>query len=403
MVAIDEERGSARYHESLGISTVTTAGIFGPNASGKSNILAAFAWLREAVAGSLRNWDETIPIQPFAFGDARHQDTSFVVDLVVEGIRFEYILELNRERVSFEALYHYPEGRRRRIFERKRNELILQRGLGELAGARSLLTDRSLVLSIVRRFEEPATVSFIRSLMNMTSLGHSLNGFRRHPGFGRFKTMDMFEAPIQDELDIFLDDELDLRDSSMRQQAMSLLQLADLGVADVRIEEEKVERAGGIAKRRSAKLVHSSDDERLPFDYEAESEGTRTWFDLIGPVLVALQRGSLVLFDELEANLHPVLTSQLVQLFQGRASNPRGAQLIFTSHDTNLLNQLNRDEIWLTQKGSDGATRFAALSDFAGEKVRRSQNVERGYLSGRFGALPDVSRPEVLRELGLLG
>src|SRR5664279_1881947 len=184
MVAIDEGPASARHHDSLGISTVTTAGIFGPNASGKSNILAAFAWLREAVAGSLRNWDETIPIQPFAFGDARHQDTSFVLDLAVEGIRFEYVLELNRERVSFEALYHYPEGRRRRIFERKRNELILQRGLGELAGARSLLTDRSLVLSIIRRFEEPDTVSFIRSLMNMTSLGHSLNGFRRHPGLG---------------------------------------------------------------------------------------------------------------------------------------------------------------------------------------------------------------------------
>lgn len=146
-----------------------------------------------------------------------------------------------------------------------------------------------------------------------------------------------------------------------------------------------------------------ADTERLPFDYRSESAGTRAWFELIGPVLNALQDGTLILFDELDASLHPTLTAQLVKLFKLRKSNPHGAQLLFTSHDTNLLNHLNRDEVWLTEKVSNGSTRFAALSDFAGERVRRSANLESGYLSGRFGALPDVSRPEVLQELGLIG
>src|SRR5690606_22466131 len=123
-------------------------------------------------------------------------------------------------------------------------------------------------------------------------------------------------------------------------------------------------------------LVHSSSEESLAFDFRDESAGTRTWFELIGPILNALQKGSIVVFDELDSSLHPVLTAQIVRLFHSPRSNPAGAQLLFTSHDTNLLNLLNRDEIRLTQKGPDAATQFAAISDFAGERVRKSQNIE---------------------------
>ena len=156
-------------------------------------------------------------------------------------------------------------------------------------------------------------------------------------------------------------------------------------------------------RRRQPQLIHSSSEEAIPFDFSDESAGTQAWFALIGPVLRALEQGTIVLFDELDASLHPTLTSQLLRLFQQKSSNPRGAQLLFTSHDTNLLNHLNRDEVWLTQKDEDGATLFGALSDFAGERVRKSQNIELGYLSGRFGALPEVNRPDILRDLGLIG
>jgi len=154
---------------------------------------------------------------------------------------------------------------------------------------------------------------------------------------------------------------------------------------------------------QTVRLVHRADKERVRFDFALESEGTRTWFDLIGPVLAALDRGSLLLFDELDASLHPTLSAQLIRLFQDPATNPAGAQLVFTSHDTSLLNHLNRDEVWLTEKADDGATRLGALAEFAGERVRKSQNLEKGYLHGRFGALPDVDRTEMLRTLGLIG
>ncbi len=403
MVAVDD-RPEARTHAKLGASLVPVAGIYGPNASGKSNVLAALAWLRTSVQNSLRAWDDEIPVEPFAFGRAKAEDSSFILELEVDGVRFEYLLDVGRHRVSYEALFHYPEGRRRRVFEREANELTLQRGLGELSGTRTLLTDRSLALSIMRRFDEPITSAFSRALVQMRILGQSLNGSGRFVGIRQ--SLRLFDVPQEEELDLFGDgitsDEPGWR--SARQQAMALLQLADLGVVDVEIEEAQVEVGRGEqVTRRTPQLVHAADSERLAFDYRHESAGTRTWFQLIGPVLDALGSGALILFDELDANLHPTLTAQLIKLFKGRKSNPRGAQLLFTSHDTNLLNHLNRDEVWLTQKTTSGSTRFAALSDFAGERVRKSANLESGYLSGRFGALPDVSHPDILHELGLLG
>lgn len=405
MVAVDD-RPEVRAHPRLGASLVPVAGIFGPNASGKSNVLAALAWLREAVRHSLRAWDEEIPVEPFAFGDAKSRDSSFVLELEIAGVRFEYLLDIGRHRVSYEALFHYPEGRRRRVFERDANELTLQRGLGELSGTRTLLTDRSLALSIMRRFDEPTTSAFSRAVLGIAALGQPLNHRRRFPISTVHSTLRLFDVPSDEGLDVYQDDTLfdEPEWRSTRQQAIALLQLADLGVADVEIEETRIESGRGeTITRRTPQLIHVADSERMPFDYRHESAGTRAWFELIGPVLIALRHGALILFDELDASLHPTLTAQLVKLFKGRKSNPHGAQLLFTSHDTNLLNHLNRDEVWLTQKEPSGSTRFAALSDFAGERVRRSANLESGYLSGRFGALPDVSRPEVLHDLGLIG
>ncbi|MBF6211162.1 AAA family ATPase [Nocardia puris] len=404
MVAIDD-RPEVRVHPKFGASLVPVAGIFGPNASGKSNVLAALAWLRAAVQHSLRMWDEEIPVEPFAFGDAKTRDSSFVLELEIDGVRFEYLLDVGRHRVSYEALFHYPEGRRRRVFEREANELTLQRGLGQLSGTRTLLTDRSLALSIMRRFDEPTTSAFARSVVRMTGLGKSLGRNRRFPVGTARSTISLFGPPRNEQLTFYDDDPFYYSEwQSGRHQAMSLLKLADLGVADVQVVETRIEAAGEKpVVRRNAQLVHVSDGEQLPFAYHDESAGTRAWFELIGPVLDSLRHGEIVLFDELDASLHPTLTAQLVKLFEGRRSNPHGAQLLFTSHDTNLLNHLNRDEVWLTEKSEKGSTRFAALSDFAGERVRRSANLESSYLSGRFGALPDVSRPEVLRDLGLIG
>ena len=181
--------------------------------------------------------------------------------------------------------------------------------------------------------------------------------------------------------------------SARKDAALLMLRFADLGISDVKIVDED--------GRRQVQLVHRASAEEIPFEMREESLGTQVWFRLIGPALSALTNGRVLLFDELDSSLHPSLTAHLVELFQNPDTNPNGAQLIFTSHDTSLLNHLNRDEIWLTEKGADGATKLIALAEFGLDKVRRSLNIERSYLQGRFGAVPTLDRWLVQEAIGL--
>lgn len=410
MVAVDRDRVEAREAPNLGASLLSVAAIFGPNASGKSNVIAALNWLTMAVRESLRYWDDEIPIERFAFADGRGRATEFTVELLIAGVRYEYVVELDQQAVSYEGLFHYPEKKRRRIFEREGTVLKLQRGLGSLSGGRDLLTPRTLVLSIMRRFDEPIITGFVRNLLAVQSFGLiAPRRFRSHSTAFHSTTRWFEDARRQAQPTLPDLAGLDNSGPEDRSQALALLQLADLGIDDVEIDNQELRLSGAEGEsaqtftQRRVRLVHRTGSERLPFDLSEESQGTQVWYRLIGPVLAALKSGSLLLFDELDASLHSVLSSQLIRLFHDPATNPNGAQLVFTSHDTSLLNSLNRDELWLTEKTDSGATRLGALADFAGERVRSSQNLERAYLHGRFGALPDVDRTGMLRALGLIG
>jgi AAA15 family ATPase/GTPase len=411
MVAVDRDREEARAEPLLGESLLPVAAIFGPNASGKSNVVAALAWLRDAIQNSLRTWDEEIPLEPFAFGTGPTKSSQFVIESTVKGVRYEYVLEIDRERVRYEGLFHYPEKKRRRIFEREGSELKLQRGLGGLSGTRGLLTDRTLALSVARRFDEPVVSDFATDFLRTQTLGI----VTRRPRMGLFggpnrwpvgtrETRRWFEEP-RDQPALFSEQDSEVTVLGNREQALALLRLADLGIEDVLVEEQEVTLpdSAEVRTQRRLRLLHRADEGSAPLDFAAESEGTKTWFQLIGPVLTAFRFGSLLLVDELDANLHPTLSAELIRLFHDPATNPRGAQLVFTAHDTSLLNHLNRDEVWLTDKRKDGSTRLGALAEFAGERVRKSQNLPDAYLHGLFGALPQVDQTEFLRALGLIG
>lgn len=422
MVAVDRERPEARAQAMIGESLLPVAAVFGPNASGKSNVVAALAWLCDAVAVSLRAWEDRIPVEPFAFGDGPTRPSAFTVEAMIDGVRFEYIVELDREHVSYEGLFHYPEKRARRVFEREGNELKIQRGLGGISGTRELLTAQTLALSAARRFDEPLVGRFARKLLHTQVLGLRA-GPRRKPivrsgPFRYSSTARVFEqvSLVDDEgsrtngaasggYDTDYDTDYDTG-SDARQRALGLLKLADLGIDDVvvdRVEAPLSSDGTETYKYRRIRLVHRTAGGPATLDFGVESEGTRTWFGLIAPILNALETGTLLLFDELDASLHPTLSAQLLRLFQSPVTNPRGAQLVFTTHDTSLLNHLNRDEVWLTSKDATGATRLGALAEFAGERVRQSVNLENAYLHGRFGALPEVDQTEFLRALGLIG
>lgn len=190
-------------------------------------------------------------------------------------MRFEYVLEFDQASVHYEALFHYPAQKRRRIFERAGQDLKLQRGLGNLAGIRELLTRRSLALSIARRFDEPMISAFADKLPQM------VNRKACEPGA----------------------------------DALALLRMADLGIDDFVLDD-----------RAKVLMLHRTADGAAPLSYGQESSGTRAWFELIHPVLDALS-GSVALLDDLSATLHPTLSIQLIRLFTDPRTNPNSAQL----------------------------------------------------------------------------
>ncbi|HXS67010.1 MAG TPA: ATP-binding protein [Streptosporangiaceae bacterium] len=406
MIAVDQDRAATRGFELLTERVLTVAGIYGPNASGKSNVIEALVWLSTAVGRSLRTWDLFVPREPFKFGPGLGTPSIHEVEMVVRDVRYAYRVEVDDAEVLFEGLYSYPERRRRVLFEREGPELHLRRGLGALAGTRELLTPTTLALSAAMRFDDSEVAPFGRQLSRIQVLGARRRApWRKQPASlseagGLSLTERLFDRPGSWLQPALFDDE-ELVDPYGRESALALLRFADLGIDDVQVIDEGEDTARVSPSRRRLQLIHRAGEQQVPFDLTEESAGTQTWFALIGPALSALRHGQVLLFDEIDASLHPRLSARLLELFQDPKTNPRNAQLIFTTHDTSLLNCLNRDEVWLTEKAGDGATSLTALAEYGGDKVRRSLNLERAYLQGRFGAVPELDQQALRRALGL--
>ncbi|MGH3291520.1 MAG: AAA family ATPase [Trebonia sp.] len=384
MIAVDKDRPATRSFDLLNEQVLTVAGIYGPNASGKSNVLEALAWLSSAVERSLRSWDNAIPRDPFKFGDGPRVPSTYEVEMIADDVRYTYRLEITDSEVLSESLVSYPKRQPRTLFEREGMEISFRRGLENTSGARELLTPTTLALSAVMRFSEPEVQPLGRDLRNIMGLGVRSKSYRSL-------------SPTTES--IFREDDGTPQD--VRDSAIALLRFADFGIGDVQVTVLEDSATKLSLDRASLSLLHRAAGQEIPFDLKDESAGTRTWFRLIAPALFALRKGRVLLFDEIDASLHPRLSARLLDLFQDPFTNPHGAQLIFTTHDTSLLNSLNRDEVWLTEKADNGATTLTALAEFGGDKVRRSLNLEKAYLQGRFGAVPELDQIALRRALGV--
>lgn len=367
------------------------AGVFGANASGKSTILKAMADMRAVILGSFRQGTRDTAIRRFPFLlDAEYGESpsEFSVELILDSVFWQYGFEIDNKRVHHEFAYHYPRGRQALVFEREGEALTFGaafRSVGTVI--RPLLRENALLLSIVGAIEDERILPLFNWWRSNMFIATSDNRAVRAA----------FTARL-------------IKDDTSRDRALKLLRAADLGLTDAEVVKpdpdllERLRTAVRLIRDEEigddqiviedvVQLTHQKKDGTIALNPDFESIGTQVWVGLIGLVLGAIDRGAVLLVDELDASLHPLLVGRLVELFQSRRTNPQCAQLIFNAHDIALLEEyqsgrLGRDQIWFAEKGDDGASRIFSLAEY---RARRDESIGRRYMRGRYGAIPKLT------------
>lgn len=389
-------------------NTYTVAGVFGPNASGKSRLLDAVVYFNEAIRRSSSTWLDRreMPRAPFALdGVSASEPGLFEADFVHEGRRYLYGFEVDQDGVRREWLKDVPNSRWRTLFDRDATRGTLSKHSS--VASVGTVARRELVLSRALKTGHPQLSAVAQDLVESFDFVGVSGGDRE----GRLSVIT--EALAQGEL--------------TKQDIVGLVEVADIGITDVSIREETMppglrrllavflgdrsevqevdaqeSRAVGddaddpITERdsdaviRSLQFTHRAGGDAAPFNIEMESNGTVAWLALAVPALERLRNGGLYLVDEIDASLHPHLVDLLIGMFADAEVNVHGAQLVFTSHDTYVISGLSETEldpgqIWFTDKSYEGVTTLFSLADFPRQKER---NAARRYLLGRYGAVP---------------
>lgn len=366
--------------------------IYGANASGKSNLVRALAHMKELVRNSHRRGEPGAPIslKPFLLDPTYATKPSvFAIDFVWKDTRYAYRFEAFRNEFTHESLHVWRDGPVALLFERERQIFKFGRSLkGRNKVIEALTRTNSLFLSaaVQNNHEELTEINQFFSLMKI----------------------DLAEPAPASLI------ARRLADQGVDEKSIAFLRAIDSGITEARVDEMTVEKEDiefrdafvallqkfvGPAHSHEVKsgifdnpqllsLGHQTTDKRTVFlDMSDESAGTVQMLATLGEVFSALEHGCPVIIDEFGSRLHTRASELVLSLFASKETNPKGAQLIVTTHDTNLLNApgLRRDQIWFTEKDAAGATHLYPLTDI---ETRKGDNLEKGYLQGRFGAIP---------------
>lgn len=350
------------------LGVLSSAVIFGANASGKSNVIKAFQFFRDFIIGSFKNVQagEQIPVENFRLSTySIDEPSSFEIIFLCNGNQYRYGFEVDHKAVSREWLYRKACRKRAKeveLFFREGEHTQVHTTYGMMQDIvnRKMVRNNALCLSVAAQLNDPIAVE-IMQWMTSTAV-----------------------VSCSDEDTMWKDAIRHFDDEQMRQRIVAFSKYADLGI-------DNIEKNGN-----NLQSVHTQYDAQgnviksiiFPFT-ENESEGTVKYFALAYPIIHALDTGGRLVVDEFDSKLHPLLTSSVISLFSSVETNPLHAQLIFTTHDSNLLgaNLFRRDQIWFTEKDRYGASSLYSLAEY---KVRGGAAFERDYLSGRYGATPII-------------
>jgi AAA15 family ATPase/GTPase len=354
------------------LSFLKSAAIYGANGSGKSNMILAMIHMLIVTRDLMK--DDTLLeklYNPFALNVRTIEEpTYFQIQFITHGKKFRYGFEFDQERIVSEWLFGPAE--KKEVYYFKRDLDNIQININQFKEGKDLedkTIPENLFLNVAKTFNGKIS----KSIKDYFSKNISISGGVTDFGL-RNVTLGM------------------MKNESLKDKILDLLNVADFGIDDIIEEEIELDQ-----ENRIEKLVFSKrpvfDDRgersgtfRMPMD-GSESEGTRKVFNYAGAILRALRNGLTLVLDEFDARLHPSLTKRIVEMFNSNL-NEMGAQLIFTTHDTNLLDPdlLRRDQIYFAEKNSRFETCFYSLYDFKG--IRNDASYEKDYIKGKYGAIP---------------
>jgi AAA15 family ATPase/GTPase len=370
--------------------------IYGANASGKSNMVRAMSTMRRLVLQSFEQSSaDDLDIIPFLLNtDTENKPSFFEAVFLIDNIRYRYGFEVDNNSIRAEWLFEAPKNTEKPLFLREEDGIEVMKGFPEGRDLEKRTRNNALFLAVTDQFNGKISQKIMKWFNNFISIsGLSHEGYKG-------VTFGMLE------------------DKQTRKTLLDFYKKLDLGFEEINISKKQFDpkelpsdMPEGLIKQLitdlegaykiDIKTIHKKYNERnkvvgrVEFDMRSqESSGTNKLFNISGPIFDVLNDGGLLVVDELDASLHPLLTLAITKLFNSSEFNRNNAQLIFATHDTNLLcyGNYRRDQIYFVEKDQYGASDIYSLVEYKedGKTIRKDRSFEKDYIEGRYGAIPFI-------------
>jgi uncharacterized protein len=347
--------------------------IYGANASGKSNLVRAISFMKDFTINSVGSRiTSEIETESYRLNiESEKEPSYFEIVFIIGTTRYRYGFEVDRYSVKSEWLYQTLRTKESQLFDRENSKFKV---FGKFSEGRTLenkTRKNALFLSVVAQFNGDIATGVI----------------------DWFNELNIFNNLDDDDYDNATIDAL--IEGHRTQDLIGLVTSLDLGIKDIQMIKTPMPEFPGVISYevKTAHWKYDGGENRVDTEYfeldENESAGTQKLFNISGLLINILQTGEILIVDELDARLHPLISCAIVKLFNSPITNPRNAQLIFTTHDTNLLsaNMFRRDQIWFTEKDRYGATDLYSLVEY---DIPDDAPFEQDYIAGKYGAIPFI-------------
>ncbi|MEZ4686648.1 MAG: ATP-binding protein [Bacteroidia bacterium] len=401
-----EHRETHVFSPNENYDLLTSAALFGANASGKSNFVDAFSMLKNQVSNSFRDALSSenggqIDVKQFKLNTAtEYAPSTFEIVFLLNDTVYRYGFSIDRDKVVDEYLF-YTKERETPLFERKlQNITINKTSFKEGQGLEKRVRENVLFLTLIAQFNGDISNTIIQWFRNLNVISGLQDLSYRTYTVSRLKEDPKFKQWV-DEFVRFLE---------IEQVTTEEIEISLAGTDKIPpdLESFLIDPSSTFQKGKITRLLtwHRKYDENnflvdtVPFSLQKnESEGTKKFIYLLGPWYDTIVNGKILVIDELDSRLHTHLTRKLLDFFN--QNNEHNAQVIFALHDTNLLDPtlFRRDQIWFVEKDQYGASDLYSLADYNSVQVRSNSNFEKHYIEGKYGAIPYFGDMEKLTEL----